>query len=478
MSEALKMIKREFGPQAVILSARDIHRRKGLLGLLKFSGVEVTAATDPATNNGNAKRVDFTAKQWALQKGASVRSKSKKQPVSRLSYPVQFSEKRYRKKWVSTENGRNSVQKSDHLIEVLNLYEELLNQGVKETIVSTLIEKLRDGLSPDEGLGDRALKERLKHALKDLCRADHMNPDGKERPRVVVLVGPTGVGKTTTLAKIAVVERYQNGKDIALITLNDHRIGASAQMEAYGKIFNVPVRVISEVNGLRSCLRQFRDKDLILVDTPGISHKDTKGINELKSLLTGVDALEVHLLVTAGTKEKDIERIFREFRILPVDMLLFTKIDETGEYGTMINAMVRTKLPLSYMTNGQQVPEDLEPGSIDRIVDLIWTERRTHRHHLPESGPSALPGTSLMQKIGRNDGVYVANKNSDLFHHPSCKWVERISERNMRVFRSREEAAASNFHPCRACEHLSINEEGAPTSVKTSYGAMRETGVV
>ena len=258
---------------------------------------------------------------------------------------------------------------------------------------------------------------------------------------------------------MAVAETFQKGKKIALITLNDHRIAATAQMEAYGNILKVPVAVVSNRKELKECLRRFRDKELILIDTPGISHNDIYGINELKSLLQVGDSLEIHLLVAAGTRGRDFESIFKKFGVLPVDWLLFTKIDETVEYGSMLNALNRAKLPVSYFTNGQDVPENIEEGSVERLIDLLCREQKRQTY-----GPGGV--TEENRGTGRRDWeerpqtqTYVANKNSDLFHHPSCKWVERIEKRNRVVFKTRSEALAHEFRPCRACQPLGAGED-------------------
>ncbi|MBW1784099.1 MAG: flagellar biosynthesis protein FlhF [Deltaproteobacteria bacterium] len=310
MSEALKMIKREFGPQAVILSARDINKRKGVLGLLSSPGVEVTAATDTHNGNGKPKMENLVSRKWTLQKDP-FNSATPKAPVGTTpSRPLKLGQKGRLKGSTRPKRETSHFQENDNLIRFLNLYEELQDQGVEEDLSSSLIENLRANTLSDEVLSDKEIMERLIDALKELGAADSATRVKYPNHRVVVLVGATGVGKTTTMAKMAVVETFQKGKEIALITLNDHRIGATAQMEAYGKILGVPMAAVSNRRELRACMKRFRDKDLILIDTPGISQNDIYGINELKDLLEAVDYLEIHLLVCAGTKEKYFENIF------------------------------------------------------------------------------------------------------------------------------------------------------------------------
>jgi flagellar biosynthesis protein FlhF len=476
MAEALKMIKREFGPQAVILSARDITKGKGMLGLMRRPGVEVTAATD--THNGNEKpKVEtFTGRKWTLMKEASAGSHNRRQLGFDRSRPMSFGQRGRLKRTPRTDRERSNTSRNDTLIRFLNLYDDLLNQGVEEDLASSLIERLREGIPSDEVLGDRDVKIRLKGVLQDLGVADSTDRTARGKHRVVVLVGPTGVGKSTTIAKMAVAETFQKGRKIALITLNDHRIGATAQMEAYGNILKVPVSAVSNRKELKECLRRFRDKELILIDTPGISHNDIYGINELKTLLEVVDSPEIHLLAAAGTRGRDFESVFKKFGVLPIDWLLFTKIDETVEYGSMLNAVNRAKLPVSYFTNGQDVPENIEEGSVERLIDLLCREQKRQTR-----GSEGF--TAEKRRNGRWDWEerpqtkkYVANKNSDLFHHPSCKWVERIDKRNMVVFKTRSEALANDFRPCRACQPLGAGEEDeSSVAVGALDDGMRES---
>ena len=188
--------------------------------------------------------------------------------------------------------------------------------------------------------------------------------------------------------------------------------------------------------------------------------------------------VETHLLIAAGTKEKDFAIIFEKFGIMSIDKLLFTKLDESTEYGSMLNKVVRTKLPVSYFTNGQQVPENIEEASLEGLVDLIWVEQKENRHRSKRL--AALHGKDVeSMREGRYDHEsYVANKNSDLFHHPSCKWVKRINKENMVIFQSRSEAFDKNFHPCMICNPGAGDEEDeSRLAIATHEEGIREMAV-
>ncbi len=474
MAEALKMIKHEFGPQAVILSARDIHQRKGVFGWLKSPGVEVTAAIDTQNAAVKTKTEPVVGRRWTLQNKPSAASHRKTETYPARSHSMASkTPSRYRS--AAGERKADPARHKDHLIQFLNLYEELVAQGVEEALASEVIERLRQSTLPNETLEDDAIRDRLTEALKRQGASEGSADTPRDGRRVLVLVGPTGVGKTTTMAKIAVAEAFHKGKQIALMTLNDQRIGATAQMEAYGNILGVPVTAVSNRAELGASLKRFKKTDLILIDTPGISPNDIYGIDELNGLLESVEGLEVHLVVNAGTRPSDFYRIFRKFNLLPIHRLLFTKVDETDEYGPMLSALIRTRLPLSYLTNGQQVPENIEIGSLSRLMSLLLSARKRPNSVVQGRDDNTMPRSgSEGRKNTLREGTYVANKNSDLFHHPYCKWVERIDKRNMLVFKTRSEAVANHFHPCRACHGTALNDEAPLVSATGSDSRMQQ----
>ena len=165
-------------------------------------------------------------------------------------------------------------------------------------------------------------------------------------------------------------------KKIGLITLDDKRIGAIAQLEVYARILGVQMEVASSKEEVKTSLKKLKRKDIILIDTPGISQKDTRQLGELKDLLDNVRPVEIHLLLSAVTKEKDFIRILEKFRVMPIDSLIFTKLDESSEYGELLNQLIRTKIPVSYFTNGPQVPEDIEVAALEKLVDLILVRKK------------------------------------------------------------------------------------------------------
>jgi flagellar biosynthesis GTPase FlhF len=188
--------------------------------------------------------------------------------------------------------------------------------------------------------------------------------------RVVVLVGPTGVGKTTTIAKLAARAVYDAGRRVALVTTDTYRIGAEEQLRIFAGLIDVPVVVVRAPDALAGALARLADCDAVFVDTAGRSPRDTPAIEEMAQALAGLPGREVHLCVPAATPAAGIDRIVRHYRPVGIDRLLVTKLDEADDLAELVRAPARLGLPVSYVTTGQAVPEDLALVSAEQLVAL------------------------------------------------------------------------------------------------------------
>lgn len=189
--------------------------------------------------------------------------------------------------------------------------------------------------------------------------------------RVAALVGPTGVGKTTTIAKLAAYAKLELKQKVALLTLDTFRVAAVDQLQQYAQILQVPIHVALTVEDLRSALRFYQDRALVLIDTPGHNPKDTETLGQLRRFLDELPEVETHLVLSATTKPKDLADLAQRFEPLKPGRLIFTKLDETSTYGPILSTLVRVKRPLSYLGTGQEVPQDLEMATSRRVADLI-----------------------------------------------------------------------------------------------------------
>jgi flagellar biosynthesis protein FlhF len=190
-------------------------------------------------------------------------------------------------------------------------------------------------------------------------------------PRVLALVGPTGVGKTTTVAKLAAMFALFSNKSVGLITVDTYRIAAVEQLKTYAEIINIPVEVAFTPSEVALALSRLQDKDVVIVDTAGRSQKNGLQMGELKQFLGVAAPTETHLVLSVTTKYRDLLDCLERFREVSYDHLIFTKLDETNCYGSIFNSAIEAKCPVTYLTCGQNVPDDIEEASRERLTELL-----------------------------------------------------------------------------------------------------------
>jgi flagellar biosynthesis protein FlhF len=193
----------------------------------------------------------------------------------------------------------------------------------------------------------------------------------KKKKGVVAFVGPTGVGKTTTLAKLAAHYVMNDKLGIGLISADTYRIAAAEQLKTYAKIMGLPIKVVSEKEELKQALNRFSDKDLVLVDTPGKSRNDEDYMGKLSDLLNVGVSIETNLLLSLTSSRENMLDAASRFGMVSYDNIIFTKVDEATGCGSMYDVIDQVGKPVSYLTNGQNVPNDIENANPSRIAKLI-----------------------------------------------------------------------------------------------------------
>ena len=253
---------------------------------------------------------------------------------------------------------------------VPTLQSAMQSQEVTEKIIQDMIAKLNgtEILAPRNSVkATNALEKYIRKAIRIANGITLYS----SKPKVVALIGPTGVGKTTTLAKIAAKFVLEQGARVALITADTDRISAVEQLKTYSDILGLPLEIVYNPEALRNAIEKHKDKQLILIDTAGRSQYNEYQMKELSGLLS-IDAdIEKHLVMSATTKTSDGVELLENFSICQPDRVIFTKVDETGTHGIILNILHRRKVALSYITNGQSVPDDIEPASVERLAELL-----------------------------------------------------------------------------------------------------------
>jgi len=197
--------------------------------------------------------------------------------------------------------------------------------------------------------------------------------DETKTPRIIMLVGPTGVGKTTTIAKLAARAKLNDRQSVGLITLDTFRIAAVDQLEKYAQIIGLPLKVATHADELRDAVEEFeaQNMDLIFVDSAGRSPRDEVKMAELREFLAVLPDAEVHLVASTTTQSRTIESTANRFGSLGFHMLILTKVDETVSFGSLISTLIAIGRPVSFVTDGQNVPDDLMPCDPERLSDLV-----------------------------------------------------------------------------------------------------------
>jgi flagellar biosynthesis protein FlhF len=261
----------------------------------------------------------------------------------------------------------------EHEEEMLDLLaRELLAEELGQEGVDLLMEQIRP--AAEDGAELEELRGLLAEALAGLVKCAGSLRMKKSGPRIIAIVGPTGVGKTTTIAKLAAMPALSRNASVAMVTMDNFRVGAVEQLKTYAKIMDLPLEVAATAQELAKVLAQHSDKDLILIDTAGRSPKDAERLDELKGFLECQPGIETYLCMSATTRARELDEIIATFGVLPITRFLFTKLDESESYGCIVNMHLKHKLPLSYFTTGQKVPEDIEVATARKLAALVVRE--------------------------------------------------------------------------------------------------------
>ena len=258
---------------------------------------------------------------------------------------------------------------------LFDFYLRLTDAGVSTEIVEDLIGRVRDELEPGElrneaivaATVERRLAERIRVVGNSLA-ATRM-PDG--RPLTVALVGPTGVGKTTTIAKLAATCKLRHGKKVGLVTSDTYRIAAVDQLRVYANIIGLPLKVAMNAQEVAAACESLGECDCILIDTAGRSQHDAGRLDELRAIVAASHPHETHLVLSAAAAEPVLLRAVERFAVLNPDRLIFTKLDEAVQCGALANVAIKTGLAVSYLTTGQEVPEQIELADAPRLARRV-----------------------------------------------------------------------------------------------------------
>ncbi|MCX7419989.1 MAG: flagellar biosynthesis protein FlhF [Planctomycetia bacterium] len=260
--------------------------------------------------------------------------------------------------------------------ELFQLYTELLDADVEDDVARDLSFRLRRHVKPEQLHDHDLCKSLLTGLVESDFRIAAPIKTTPGRRRIVALIGPTGVGKTTTIAKLAANFRLRDGIKIGLVTVDTYRVAAVEQLRTYAEIIDLPMKVVTNSIEMRRALDELVGLDLILIDTGGRSPRDELKIQELKSLLAEAQVDEVHLVLSLTAGVSSLKATVEKFSSANTTALILTKLDEAAGMGSLLTAARKLPLPVSYLTTGQDVPDDIEMANACRMARLVLGQER------------------------------------------------------------------------------------------------------
>ncbi len=377
MQEALRQIRSTLGPDAAVIEAREVGN-----GFVRWltgrQQVEVMASADIQVPTRLPERGVDTDRFHAGSRSTAPEPESfappSPPPRRAPNYRSQFREAILRE----ANDTRSLVEELSHrsapheLPETLfHLFTDLIDAEIDEDLARELVEQVQRGATEHDLQDPLLLKGRIAKTIEAELRVSGPIQTPASGTHVVALVGPTGVGKTTTIAKLAANFRLREQRRVGLITVDTYRIAAVQQLRTYADIIDLPMEVVSTPREMREAVDRLSGLELVLVDTAGRSPRDDVKIQELKSMLAEAQADEVHLVLSSVASARSLTSTAERFAGVGVTSLLVTKLDEASGYGNLLPLARNSGLPLSYVTHGQNVPDDIAPADSGNLTRMM-----------------------------------------------------------------------------------------------------------
>lgn len=383
--EAILKVKMDLGKEAIILNTKKV-RQKGIMGFFSKPLIEVLAAIDD----------DYSKKKPEIQKETDTQKESKNiqetnsnnlkksenniiekedVKINELENKVNAMEgllqRIYDQMQHGTQKEKQSFQeeeKNQQQPKILQLfYNNLIKNEVEPELAKKIIDTASQKIGSNTNVNDSAAV--LFNIISTILgKPETIKIIGNGKPTVVIFVGPTGVGKTTTLAKVAANYTLNHKKKVGFISADTYRIAAVEQLKTYAEILGIPMSVVYSATEIQDAIKKFSDKDIVLIDTAGRSHRNKTQFEELKTMISASNADEIFLVLSTTTSIRNCREILSNYDFIKEYKLVFTKLDETPITGLILNTRYLTGKSLSYMTNGQSVPDDIEIANTEKIA--------------------------------------------------------------------------------------------------------------
>jgi flagellar biosynthesis protein FlhF len=340
ISEAILMVKNDLGPDAMILSSRKLNEGTNS----QTFEIAAIASNDDTHISSSGKYEDV---------------KTELMNIKEMIYIL-----------------NNSEGITDKLItkpEALSIYAKLLKNGINENYSKMFLAKagaFNNGNQPN----GKTVKTDIIKAIMENIEIHRPFETKNSKQTITAMIGTTGVGKTTTIAKLAAQLVLKSKKKVGLISIDSYRIGAMEQLKTYANILGIPCFPAFNRKDLVAAIERLTNMDNVIIDTAGQSQYDGKRMEELKNIITDDLNIQSHLLLNIATAEEEMNKTAINFSALKFKGYIFTKLDESEKYGSIINQLMKKQLPISYLTTGQNVPDDIEAASKNKIAKLLFNK--------------------------------------------------------------------------------------------------------
>lgn len=357
---AIRQAKSELGRDAIILHSRQI-KRSGIMGWFTPPQIEITVAMDDTIQvHTDRIRKSREAASWATvpqivhQLPQVVNNGREMELIEEIKHMNQIMEEmRTKLHEVESIKGLSKT--------VQSFYQTLTQNRVKPEIAMHIAASVQNRLPQDNHVDMQWAREVCLHTIREYIK--DISPiylNNSNKGRLVFMIGPTGVGKTTTIAKLAANMTFLEGKKVALITLDTYRISAADQLRTFADIMDIPLSVVFSDAEMKEAVDKYRERDIIFVDTAGCSPFNREQMVDLERFVKVTQPDDIMLVLSVTTDSDDLLNIYHHFKSVGVDKIIFTKLDEAITYGQMLNVVYEIRKPIAYVTTGQNVPDDIE----------------------------------------------------------------------------------------------------------------------
>ncbi len=357
LRDATERVKNEFGDDAIILSSKiyeDEITNKQIFELTVGIDAEPEIDKDDISEEGREEIVQELEKKLRTvhgEEGVITIAPSKGIPKFSVSSP---------------ENEKVTKKDLKEVIELLKIME----------VDVEIIKIVMDHLKNSKVLLTKAnLKKHVLAILSSMINTTKLNIKKSSEPTIVAVVGPTGVGKTTCIAKLAAITKILHKLEVGIVTIDTYRLGAIDQLKIFSEISDIDLLVAYELKDVPAILEKFKDKDLILIDTVGRSQKNRNELATIKSFLRKFKPKETYLALSSTSSKKNLFDVSERFKIFDYTALIFTKVDEAVDFGNLLNVSLNMASPIVYLTNGQVIPDDIIAAESDFIAKIIYSGR-------------------------------------------------------------------------------------------------------